>query len=169
MYAALTPGVEGGSHSSIRLDETSEPQPDSCLIVEPAHGGRVRIDLEGYLVGGPELVGEIAASSVSYDLHDKLRAYQRNAVQEYVVWRVFDRVIDWFCLRDGNYARLPLNAEGQYRSEVFPGLWLDPSALMAGDMVKVMHVLQQGLASAEHSAFVERLRQAAAPPAGPAS
>jgi len=161
-YAVATPGIEGGSSSSIRLDERNEPQPDGCLLIQPQYGGRVQVDAEGYIVGGPELVGEIAASSVSYDLHDKLRAYLRNQVQEYVVWRVWDKSIDWFILRDGNFERQPLNAQGYYQSMVFPGLWLDPNALITGDMVKVMQVLQQGLATPEHADFVERLCQAGA-------
>lgn len=160
-YRAFTPGVRGGDNATLRLDLDNEPQPDGFLMIHPKHGGRVRID-GGYIVGGPELTAEIAASSVSYDLHVKLRAYQHNEVREYVVWRVYDRAIDWFVLRDSNYERLPLDAQGHYRSVVFPGLWLDPNALIAGDMVKVMQVLQQGLATPEHAAFVARLRQAGA-------
>jgi hypothetical protein len=95
-----------------------------------------------------------------YDLHDKLRAYQRNGVCEYVVWRVWDRAIDWFVLREGRYERLPLNSSGHYQSEVFPGLWLDPAALVRGDLAHVMTVLQQGLASPEHAGFAGRLRVA---------
>ena len=43
--------------------------------------------MEEYVAGAPELIAEIAVSSVSYDLHDKLRAYHRNGVREYLVWR----------------------------------------------------------------------------------
>ena len=53
--------------------------------------------------GAPQLVVEVAASSASYDLYEKKEAYRRNGVHEYVVWRVIDRVIDWFELRDGVY------------------------------------------------------------------
>ena len=116
-----------------------------------------------YVGGAPELIAEVAASSVSYDLHDKLRAYQRNGVQEYLVWRVWDRAIDWFALRQGRYALIELSPEGHYRSGVFPGLWLDPAALLRGDLAQVMAVLQQGLASPEHADFVRRLREYSAP------
>jgi Uma2 family endonuclease len=112
--------------------------------------------------GAPELIAQVTATSASYDLHDKLRAYQRNGVLEYVVWRVWDRAIDWFVLRDDRYVPLPLNPAGLYRSEVFPGLWLDPAALLRGDLAQVMAVLQQGLASPEHGDFVRRLQTAAA-------
>ena len=43
---------------------------------------------------------------------------------------------------------------------VFPGLWLDAAALIRGDLPQVMLVLQQGLASPEHAAFVARLQAA---------
>ena len=68
---------------------------------------------------------EVAASSASYDLHEKLNAYRRNGVREYIVWRVWDAAIDWLVLRGGRYEPLPLS-DGIFKSEVFPGLWLDP-------------------------------------------
>jgi hypothetical protein len=82
---------------------------------------------------------------------------------------VADGEVDWFVLRHGQYERLALSPEGQYRSEVLPGLWLDPAALVASDLARVRQVLQQGLASPEHAALVERLQRArpAPPPASP--
>ena len=128
----------------------------------PAHSSGVRrtiAEQREIRRGAPELIAEVAASSVSYDLHDKLRAYRRNEVREYVVWRVWDRAIDWFVLREDRYERLAPNAAGQYRSEIFPGLWLDPAALLRGDLAQVIAVLQQGLASPEHADFVSRLQR----------
>jgi hypothetical protein len=77
-----------------------------------------------------------------------------------------DRKIDWFVLREMEYERLPLTPEGQYRSEVFPGLWLDPPALIRGDMAEMLRISQLGVASAEHAEFVQRLAQTAATRAG---
>lgn len=159
LYRAATPGVEGGDNSTVRLDLENEPQPDALLRIRPQCGGQTR-DAGKYIEGAPELTAEIAASTASYDLHDKLRAYQRNGVLEYVVWRVWESPIDWFVLRDGRYARLALNAAGHYQSQVFPGLWLDPAALLRGDLAQVVAVLQQGLATPEHAEFVRRLRRA---------
>src|SRR5207245_10909111 len=61
-------------------------------------------------------------------------------------------------------ARLPADAAGVIRSQVFPGLWLDVAALLRFDLARVLQVLQQGLASPEHEAFAARLRAAANPP-----
>ncbi len=133
------------------------PQPDALLIVRPEHGGRVRISEDDYIEGGPELVGEVSASTASYDLGEKQAVYLRNEVREYIVWRVLDRAVDWFVLRDGQYERLEPGADGILRSEVFPGLWLDPAALTSGDSARVLAVVQQGLGSAEHAEFVARL------------
>jgi Uma2 family endonuclease len=160
-YRAHTPGVEGGDNGSIRLDLGNMPQPDAFLIVRPECGGQVRISDDDYIEGAPELVAEVASSSVSYDLHIKLQVYQRNGSREYLAWRVRDHAFDWFVLRDGRYERLPLTPEGHYRSEAFPGLWLDPGALIRGDIAALIQVLHQGLATPEHAAFVEKLRQAA--------
>jgi Uma2 family endonuclease len=113
-----------------------------------------------YLEGAPELVGEISSSSASIDLHTKLRVYRRNQIQEYIVWRVDDSAIDWFTLRHGDYVRLALSPAGFYQSEVFPGLWLDQAALVRGDQPTVLCVLQQGIASPEHAAFVAKIKPA---------
>jgi Putative restriction endonuclease len=161
-YRALTPGVRVGDNATVRLDLENEPQPDGLMIRQPSHGGRVVIGPSGYIEGAPELVAEIAASTASFDLHTKLRVYRRNQVQEYIVWRVTEAEIDWFVLRHGEYARLPLTPASLYQSEVFPGLWLDPAALVRIDLLAVQSVLQQGVASPEHAAFVAELQKFAA-------
>ncbi|MEQ8957425.1 MAG: Uma2 family endonuclease, partial [Coleofasciculus sp. C2-GNP5-27] len=98
-------------------------------------------------------------SSASYDLGDKLRTYRRNQVQEYIVWQFYDQRLDWFRLPEGDYVSLQPDDAGIVRSEVFPGLWLAVPALLAGDLAQVLSVLQEGLATPEHGAFVERLRE----------
>ena len=115
---------------------------------------------DGYVTGPPEHVDEIAASSASYDLHSKLRIYYRAGVQEYVVWRVWDRAIDWFVRGDQDFKKIETEA-GIYRSCIFPGLWLDADAMLAGNLARVLEVLQQGIASPEHIAFCQMLRQRA--------
>jgi Uma2 family endonuclease len=166
-YTAATPGVAGGDNGSIRLDLDNMPQPDAFLLILPTHGGQVHISDDDYVERAPELIAEVAASSVSIDLDTKLQVYRRNEVREYLVWRVEDQAIDWFVLRDGRYDRLPVGPGGLYRSEVFPGLNLDPLALIRGDLVRVLEVVSQGVATPEHAAFAARLQARAA--AGPAA
>lgn len=161
LYRIATPGVRAGVNTTIRLDLDNEPQPDSLFLIEPRCGGQAKIDTEGYIEGGPELAGETTASTASYDLHVKFHVYRRNGVREYIVWRVEDREIDWFVLREGNYERLPTSPDGILRSETFPGLWLDAAAMIRGDLARVNQVLQQGVATAEHAAFVARLSASA--------
>ncbi len=156
-YEAGTPGVEAGDNTTARLDLANEPQPDALLIIDPARGGQARISADDYIEDAPEFVAEVAASSVSIDLNAKLTVYLRNGVREYLVWRVLDRQLDWFVLRQGQYDRLLLDAQGWLRSEMFPGLWLDPAALIRSDLATVLAILQQGLASPEHAAFAARL------------
>jgi Uma2 family endonuclease len=160
LYRMATLGVRGGDNATLRLPLNNRPQPDACLFIEPSHGGQVRIE-DRYIVGGPELAAEVAATSANYDLHDKLDVYRRNNVREYLVWRVFDQEIDWFALRGQQYKRLPLSPDGLLKSEVLPGLWLEPAALLRCDMVRVSQVAQQGIATPEHAAFVGRLLEAA--------
>lgn len=164
VYEAATPGVEAADNTTARLDVDNEPQPDGLLLIDPARGGQARISVDDFIEGAPELAAEIAASSVSYDLNIKLNVYRRNGVREYVVWRVLNREIDWFVLREGQFERLLPDAQGIYRSEVFPGLWLDAPALLRGDLAAVLARLQEGTRSPEHAAFVARLHAAGGNP-----
>jgi Uma2 family endonuclease len=157
-YWAYTSGVLVADNATIRLDVENEPQPDGVLYVEPSRGGQVQIGPDDCIEGGPDWVGEVSASSASIDLTNKFRVYQRNNVREYVVWRVLDDEIDWFVSRNGNFVRLPLTS-GVYRSEVFPGLWLDPQTLIRFDMAQMFQVAQAGWATPEHAAFVASLQK----------
>ena len=154
VYQAFTPKVELGDNPTVRLDLDNAPQPDAVLMI---NGGQTRISSDDYIEGAPELVVEIAASSAAYDLYDKKRAYRRNGVQEYLVWRVYDRELDWFSLEAGEYIKLKPDSNGIICSEIFPGLWLATSQLLSGKMNEVLAILQQGLDSAPHQEFCQRL------------
>lgn len=156
-YTAATPGVDLADNATVRLDADNEPQPDVLLRIEPEVGGNSRISDDDYVEGAPELIAEIAASSASYDLKDKLNAYRRNGVQEYIVWQIYENRLDWFKLEEGRYLLLEPDADGVIRSVVFPGLWLAVPALQQGNLAVVLAVLQQGLQTAEHQVFIEKL------------
>jgi Uma2 family endonuclease len=156
-YKVATPGVRLGDNPTVRLDLDNEPQPDAVLLIDAAAGGRSDLGVEGYLEGSPELVAEIAASSVAIDLGEKKRAYRRNGIQEYIVWQVFDQKIDWFSLQDDDYVSLLPDEHGIIRSRIFPGLWLQVAAMIEGDMSQVLESVRSGLASAEHEVFVQKL------------
>jgi Uma2 family endonuclease len=158
-YELATPGVESADGSSLRLDNDNEPQPDLLLRLDRSLGGQSWEDEEGYLTGAPELVVEIAASSASYDLHQKLHVYRRHSVREYVVWRVLNKAIDWFVLREGSYQPLAPDANGLFKSLVFPGLWLDVPALLRNDLAAAVATANLGLASPEHAEVVARLNE----------
>ncbi len=159
IYGMGTPGVESGDNGTIRLDMDNEPQPDAFLFIRPERGGQIRVSEDDYIEGAPELVAEVSSSSVSYDLGKKLNVYRRSGVREYVVWRVRDRAVDWFVNREGRFELLAPSADGILRSTVFPGLWLDPAALVQGEKARVKAVLEQGLSSPEHADFVAKLEK----------
>jgi len=154
-YEAATPPAMGADNATARLDLANVPQPDVMLLIDPKRGGQATISADDYVEKGPELVAEVSSSSASFDLHTKLPVYRRNGVREYLVWRVLDQQFDWFIARGGVFEPLQPDAEGIFRSEAFPGLWLDAAALIGGDMPRVLAVLQQGLASAEHQRFLQ--------------
>jgi Uma2 family endonuclease len=158
-YKVMTPGARLGDNSTVRLDLDNEPQPDAVLLIDEAAGGQSRLGEDGYVEGAPELVVEVAASSTANDLYDKKTAYRRNGIREYIVWQVLDQKLDWFALKEGSYNSLEPDQSGIIRSEVFPGLWLAVSALLDGNMATVLAVVQEGLNSPEHSAFVKQFSE----------
>jgi Uma2 family endonuclease len=161
LYVLQTPGVRGADNATVRLDDENEPQPDIALFVVPECGGRVTVGAGDYLEGAPELVVEIAASSASYDLHDKLEMYCGFGVAEYVVWRVLDGALDWFRLVDGTYVAVEPDTDGILKSSAFPGLWLSAPAILADDRPTVLATVSVGIADAAHAEFVASLAAAA--------
>lgn len=143
-YAARTPGIQMLVDTTVLIGEASEVQPDAILFLDPGPAGAARVTDEFYVEGPPQLVVEIAVSSASYDLHDKLRVYQSAGVLEYIVWRVLDHAIDWLRLQGGAYVRVEPDAAGIIESAAFPGLRLAVAAMLAGDRAGVLAALEQG-------------------------
>jgi len=156
-YRAATPGVWLADNTTVLLDPNNEPQPDALLRIDESLGGNSFLSDKGYIEGAPELIAEIAGTSADYDLDEKLEAYCRNGVREYIVWRTQEQRLDWFRLVDGEYVLLTPNAENTIESQVFFGLRLAVTALLEGDLAFVLSELQKGLETAEHAEFVERL------------
>jgi Uma2 family endonuclease len=149
VYSAGNPGTKALNNPTLRLDQDNEVQPDAVLMRDPAHGGKAHISADDYLEGAPELIVEIAASSTSYDLHQKLNVYRRAGVQEYLVWQVREQELHWWKLSEGLYVPLVADEAGVLHSEVFPGLWLAAPQILAGDSQAALEVLQQGIKAAK--------------------
>jgi Uma2 family endonuclease len=156
-YAARTPGTRAAGDATVRLDAENVPQPDALLRILPENGGKTSLDPAGYLFGSPELIVEVAASSVTIDLHDKLRAYRRAGVREYLIWRTLDGRFDWFILDQDEYRANAPDSQGVLRSPHFPGLALAVNALLNHDSAKVLDVLQTDMQKPAHAAFVALL------------
>jgi Uma2 family endonuclease len=157
LYFMSTKGVQLLDNTTFIVNEYHEPQPDCILRIEEECGGKSWINDNDYLEGSPELTVEIAASTASYDLHDKLEMYEQKGVQEYIVWRVLDKQIDWFSLENGKYQRLSANNRGIIESKVFTGLRLNVNALLNDDLTQVLQDLQSGITSKSHKEFVKNL------------
>jgi Uma2 family endonuclease len=114
------------------------------------------------VAGAPELVVEVAQSSRPIDLGAKRADYERAGVREYLVVTRDPDEVHWRVRRGGKLVRVRPGRDGLYRSKAFPGLWLDPAALLRRDLAGVLATLDRGLASPEHEAFVARLARAAA-------
>ena len=145
IYWFATPGTQLADAPTVRLDDHNEPQPDVVLFREDSEN--VEVNEDDYLVGAPELIVEISGSTASYDLGSKLDAYERNGVAEYLVWSTGDRTLTWLALNNetGKYDALEPDENGIFRSQVFPGLWLDGLALLEGNLPQVLAIAQKGL------------------------
>lgn len=157
-YTVFTPGSEAADNSTIRLSDLSEPQPDHLIHIAPDCGGQVQIDDGGFILGAPELVAEVSASSVDIDLTRKFDMYRRHGVREYIIHRTEDGELDWFVRRGRRFVQLAADkADGLHKSETFPGLWLDAPALLRRDLMSVLTALTRGVQSPEHAKFVKKL------------
>ncbi len=155
-YQRFTPGVQGSGEVTVFLNDRSEVQPDALLLIRPESGGRIYLE-RGYLAGAPELVIEVSRSSRRIDLGVKLQEYDQAGVSEYLVVALEPDEVHWFARREGRLVERPPGPDGLHRSEVFPGLWLDPAALFARDLEGLIAALERGLATPEHAAFVARM------------
>jgi hypothetical protein len=108
----------------------------------------------------------VAHTSRYTDLGPKFEEYERAQVVEYIVLALDPDQVFWFVLREGRFIDLPLGFDPIYRSEVFPGLWLDPLALLARGTRRFRAVLDLGFATTEHIDFVARLAKARKTPSG---
>jgi hypothetical protein len=156
MYTARTPGCEAGTNATWLMLEDA-PQPDGFLRIDPEYGGQSGLE-RGLGKGAPELVAEVCQSGASYDLGPKLRLYRKAGVPEYLTLLLTENKVIWRRLVAGDYVPLQPGPEGWLRSIAFPGLWLDPDALLRCDAARVLRVLNKGLRSQEHRQFVHTLR-----------
>jgi hypothetical protein len=155
-YREQTPGLQVAANVSTVLSPRSELQPDALLYIPPEYGGQSRIEEEG-LCGPPELVAEVAQGTRYIDLGPKFEDYERAGVREYIVRALEPDAVYWFGLYKRGFVGVPPGPDGIYRSEVFPGLWLDPQALIRGDRRRLREVVALGCATPEHAEFVAKL------------
>jgi Uma2 family endonuclease len=157
-YSMATPGIIGFSDSTVHIDGDNDFQPDIGLAILPEFGGQTR-RVGKYLAGAPELVVEIAASSVVRDLGRKSTVYRRAGVLEFLIWRTPKGSIDCFLNREGQFEPAE-RTDGVFKSICFPGLWIDLAALIAGDLAKVRATTAAGLADPAHARFKRKLAKA---------
>jgi Uma2 family endonuclease len=157
-YAFATQGTQVLADVTTILGEQSELQPDLCLRILTDYGGQTHEDAEQYLHDGPELVAQISHSTLTLDLGVRRADCQQAGVAEYIVVDIPNQQLHWFDLQSDRLIN-PTQG-GIARSRVFPGLWIDPVALFAGDGQRITEAIQQGIASAAHARFVQRLQRA---------
>ena len=155
-YAANTPGVDPLSTPTVRMPDGSEPEPDAVLRrISAEELAAEAEDHDGWVTYLPALAAEVSDSTRTRDAGPRRRDYERNGVAEYLMIDLPGRRVRWFARDDaGAYAEMPPGDDGLLKSRAFPGLWLDPAALLAGDRAALKTALAAGLATDEHAAYV---------------
>lgn len=161
VYELETPGTHAEMNNTTILDRAGEPEPDVSLRILPEFGGQSEVNEQDYVEGPPELVIEVSDSTIRRDLTVKKDDYQRTGVREYVIVAVPKKRLMCFDLQAER--EIGPDADGVFRSRVFPGLWIDAAAALAADVRRMTAVLQQGLATSEHAEFVKRMKEKTAP------
>jgi Uma2 family endonuclease len=156
LYEEATPGVEAADNTTTILGEDAEVQPDLNLRLLSAVGGQTTVSDKDYIVGAPEWLAEVAHSSEDIDLYRKKDDYRRAGVLEYLVLCLREKQIRWMLLQENDV--LKPDAKGIYRSQVFPGLWIDGPALIEKDSTQLKKVMMRGIRSPEHARFVKELQ-----------
>jgi hypothetical protein len=75
-------------------------------------------------------------------------------VREYIVVLIDEKRVLWLRLESGAYSEIAPDTDGVLRSQVFPGLWLNPKALLNHDARRLIDVLDLGLRSPEHGSHI---------------
>ena len=157
-FAAATPGCVMSADSTWYMRDDA-PQPECNLRILPEYGGQSSTFVRNgkrFGIGAPELVVEVSLATVGYDLSVKMELYRKAGVREFPCIQPEKKKIIWFRLVKNEYVELKAKG-GIHRSVVFPGLWLDGKALLAGNSARVLEALCEGLDSPEHAAFKAEL------------
>ena len=139
-YRIHTRGLDKLHNATVMFGDYGEPQPDCLLRIPETAGGRSR-DIDNYIVGPPELIVEVSKLTRGIDLGPKKLDYERAGVLEYLFVGIDPKEVVWFVRRGERFEEMSPGEDGIIRSETFPGLWLDPIALVAGDLDRLNQCL----------------------------
>lgn len=154
-YVISTPGTQAADNASVFLSNRDEVQPDLLLRINVPHTAKSTVTTEGYVQGAPELIAEISDASKTLDLGLKKSRYLKAGVAEYLVLCLDSMQLHMFNLTNQHVVFDDKN--DVFRSNAFPGLWINTKALLTDDKMLLGETLQCGLKSPEHSAFVRTL------------
>ncbi|MFN8423566.1 MAG: Uma2 family endonuclease [Anaerolineae bacterium] len=154
-------GLRGARQRFADPGQRDRDQPDGMLLLDTERGGEVRVTDEDYLTGTPAFVFEISASTAGYDLHAKKRLYARIGVPEYLVAAAHEKRLYWFVLRDGEYAALAPDADGDLPESDMGGLVVagGRGVSQTNDRQAAVAAVAAGVATDEHAGLVARLAQ----------
>ena len=158
-YADETRGTRVLDNATTILGWKSEPPSLGCCILPDYWLGLMR-HWQCIRPWSSVSIVEVSKATRYVDLGPKLRDYERAGVLEYVVRAIDPDEIFWFIQENGVLMQCSIGEDGLYRSAVFPGLWLDPQALLEGNRQRLRAVLDLGYSTPEHTAFVAKLAAA---------
>ncbi|MBX2801358.1 MAG: Uma2 family endonuclease [Myxococcales bacterium] len=131
---------------TVHLPNGASVEPDALLsrlgadavthVVGKGKGSRLH--------GAPELVVEVAISTLDEDVDDAIEKradYREAGVREYLVVAPTLDQVHWWRLEDGGWTPLEVDPHGVAESQEFPALRLDMQALLGLDAGRVLTAL----------------------------
>ena len=145
LYCDAVPDLEPYDGTTVILGEYGEPEPDATLRRPPAS----HTEEGDFVESPPELVVEVSDATRTRDFGPERRDYERYGVAEYVIVDVRrDRVVWYVRDESDRFVILKPDADGLLKSRVFPGLWLDPGALLERDRKRLRAAVERGIGEA---------------------
>lgn len=157
-YTEATPGCQSGADANWAMFGDAL-RPHHYLRLSEKCGGQSFAEDE-FWRGAPELLVEVAAESASSGLNWLEASYAKAGVKEYLVVLLEEKEVHWgraALTAEKGFDELPVEPDGLIRSQVFPGLWLNPPALLEGDATQLMKTLESGLLTPAHAEFAARI------------
>jgi Uma2 family endonuclease len=133
-------GVVKGPQFMVRFGRQRRRRMPDVMFVAKARQHLIR---DTHLEGAPDVAFEIvSADSQSRDRRKKFLEYQKEGVREYWMIDPLSRQVEVYALQRGKYVAVEEGVEGEVRSTVLKGFFINPAQLWRQPLPKLAAMLK---------------------------